>query len=364
MDRCASRRDKLRKILKREKLAGLLVTNFNNVQYLTGFSEGDTYLLITAKDEILISDTRYQTGLEESCPHLKAEIRGPEKTTLQAAVELAAKHRLSNLGIESTSVTVAMRAVMDPWLPGTTLVSTAGLVEELRAIKDADELAAIRTAIEIAEKVFNRFKAGFRGDWTERQVAADFEHDMRYRGALGCAFTPIIAVGDRGALPHTSPTDRRLDEATTILVDWGAREAGGYRSDLTRMLTRGKLPARFEKAYETVLAAQRAAIEMIAPGVVLQDVDRAARGIIEKAGMGKNFSHGLGHGIGLDIHEAPRMAPSQISTLQPGMVVTVEPGVYFPGKFGIRIEDDVLVTKTGHEVLTSVPKTLADTAVS
>ncbi|MDA7977736.1 MAG: Xaa-Pro peptidase family protein [Pirellulales bacterium] len=364
MDRPSARRSKLRRLLKRDRLPGLLVTNFTNVQYLTGFAGGDTFLLITGDDEILISDTRYETDLSNLCPDMKAEIRGPSKTTIQAAAEIAAKRKLPSLGFESGSLTVSMHGTLDRTLPKTELVATEGLVEELREIKDADEIAAIRRAVEIAEKVFNRFKAGYRGDWTERGVAADLEHEIRQRGGLGCAFEPIIGVGDHGALPHAMLTDRRFDEASTILVDWGAREAGGYRSDLTRILNVGKIPAKLEKAYNAVLKAQITSIERIKPGVRFEQIDTAARKVIEKAGMGKNFTHAVGHGIGLGLHEAPRLGPGQTGTLQAGMVVTVEPGVYFPGKFGIRIEDDVLVTKNGFEILTSVPKELSDTIVS
>ncbi len=364
MSRFVARRKKLRRLLKRETLPALLVTNFTNVQYLTGFAGGDSFLLLTDKDEVLISDTRYETELKETCADLTLVIRGPAKTTVQAAAEVAVKAKASALGIEAASMTVAMRDSLQPSLPKAELVATNGLVEELRAIKDKDEIAAIRTAVDLAEKVFNRFKAGYRGDWTERTVAADMEHEIRLRGGLGCAFEPIVGVGDHGALPHATLTDRRLDAANTILVDWGAREADGYRSDLTRILNVGKIPANVEKAYTVVLKAQLAAIEKIKPGVTFADVDAAARGVIEKAGLGKRFSHALGHGIGLDVHEFPRLGPKQDKQLQAGMVVTVEPGVYFPGKFGIRIEDDVLVTKDGFEVLTSVPKELSDTLVS
>lgn len=363
MSRFAQRRTRLRRLLKQEKLNALLITNFTNVQYLTGFAGGDTFLLLTKQDEILISDTRYETELSEICPDLKAEIRGPGKTTPQAAAEIALKARVPALGIEAASMSVSMRESLATQLVKTELVSTVGLIEQLRAIKDKTEIAAIRQAVAIAEKVFARFKAGYRGDWTERSVAADLEHEIRLRGGLGCAFEPIVGVGDHGALPHATLTDRRLDEANTILVDWGAREAEGYRSDLTRILNVGKIPNNFAKAYDVVLKAQLAAIKKIKPGAGFADIDTAARNVIEKAGLGKKFSHALGHGIGLDVHESPRLGPGQTGQLQAGMVVTVEPGVYLPGKFGIRIEDDVLVTKDGHEVLTSVPKDLESTLV-
>jgi Xaa-Pro aminopeptidase len=189
-------------------------------------------------------------------------------------------------------------------------------------------------------------------------VADNLEHQMRLFGAKGASFPSIIAVGPRAALPHARPTNKRIGEADFVLIDWGADCL--YKSDLTRVLVTGKIPPKLERIYGVVLNAQLRGIEAIGPGVACQDVDTAARKVIEDAGFGKHFGHGLGHGIGLDIHEGPRLGQGQKQILQPGMVVTVEPGIYFPGWGGVRIEDDVLVTKTGHEVLTRVPKQWSD----
>ena len=195
-------------------------------------------------------------------------------------------------------------------------------------------------------------------EMTERQAAHELEHGMRRFGALRAAFEPIIAVGDRSALPHYRAGLRRFDESGFVLCDWGAVSPKGYHSDLTRVWATGKVPPKLHTIYGVVLNAQQAAIAAIRPGAKCQDIDAVARKVIDQAGYAKHFGHGLGHGIGLDIHEGPRLSPISTDVLKPGMVVTVEPGIYLPGIGGVRIEDDVLVTRDGCEVLTCVPREL------
>jgi Xaa-Pro aminopeptidase len=206
-------------------------------------------------------------------------------------------------------------------------------------------------------------RAKLTPEMTELQVAAELEYQARQFGAKGLSFEAIVAVGTRAALPHARPTTRRIGEDDFTLIDWGVNE-GLYMSDLTRMVPTAKISPKLRKLYGVVLKAQLAGIEAIRPGVTCEEVDRAARSVIEKAGYGKQFGHGLGHGVGLEIHEAPRLAQGQTRELKPGMIITVEPGVYFPEWGGIRIEDDVLVTRTGHEVLTSVTKDLDECLVA
>ncbi len=200
-------------------------------------------------------------------------------------------------------------------------------------------------------------RASLTGSQTEREVAANIEHEIRRFGGRGCSFEPIVAVGARAALPHAPPTERQMREADFVLIDWGARE-GLYVSDLTRVFVTGRISPKLERVYEVVLKAQLRAIETLRPGVRMADVDRAARSVIEQAGFGERFGHGLGHGIGLAVHEAPRLVDQNQQELKPGMVITVEPGIYLPGWGGVRIEDDVLITRDGHEVLSSLPKSL------
>jgi Xaa-Pro aminopeptidase len=231
-----------------------------------------------------------------------------------------------------------------------------GWVEELRQIKDDLEIAELCEAIRIAERAFLMFRAGLREEDTEKAAADALEGYLRHCGATSASFPPIVAAGRRSALPHASPTSTsRLGDGEFVLVDWGAT-ATQYRSDLTRVIVTGKVSSKFEKIYRTVLAAQERGIAAIRPGVRGSDVDAEARSVIEEAGFGAFFNHGLGHGIGMEIHEAPRLRKGSDAVLQPGMVVTVEPGIYLPDWGGIRIEDDVLVTEDGREVLTHVAK--------
>jgi Xaa-Pro aminopeptidase len=243
------------------------------------------------------------------------------------------------------------------------LVPTSGWVEELRIIKDKEEIDRTRRACDQARRAFEVVRAKLTPEMTELQVAAELEYQARQFGAKGLSFEAIVAVGTRAALPHARPTTRRIGEDDFTLIDWGVNE-GLYMSDLTRMVPTAKISPKLRKLYGVVLKAQLAGIEAIRPGVTCEEVDRAARSVIEKAGYGKQFGHGLGHGVGLEIHEAPRLAQGQTRELKPGMIITVEPGVYFPEWGGIRIEDDVLVTRTGHEVLTSVTKDLDECLVA
>jgi len=351
-----ARRQKLLQKLRDSGVDALLITNFTNVSYLTGFSGDDSYLLIGKKLTLLISDSRYETQLSEECPDLEVFIRRPTMSMNQAVVRAIKQAKLGKIGFESSAMTFDEWETLRDGVPEAELLPLAGLVEELRMIKDADEIAEIRLAIRQAERGFATLRATLRREQTELEVAHDLEHAMRRFGAQGASFPPIVAVGPRAALPHARPTEARIADADFVLVDWGANSSQRYKSDLTRVLVTGKPSAKLRKVYEIVLTAQLAGIAAIRPGVRCCDVDKAARDVIAQAGHAKAFGHSLGHGIGLDIHEGPRLSGSSQMELKPGMVVTVEPGIYLPGWGGVRIEDDVLVTRDGCEVLTSVPK--------
>jgi Xaa-Pro aminopeptidase len=362
MSRYAARRDKLRHSLRKAGVDALLVTNFTNVTYLTGFSGDDSYLFVLAKGEVLISDPRYTTQLEQECPGLEASIRPPGEGMVETVARIAKRARVGKLGVEASSLTVAVRDSIATELPKTALVSTADLVENLRLIKDRDEVSEIRRAIWYAERAFNVLRASLRPERTEKEVADELENQIRLYGAKGCSFPSIIAVGARAALPHARPTDQKIGADDFVLVDWGA-DGGPYKSDLTRVLVTGKISPKLERVYRVVLSAQEQAIAAIRPGQSCHDVDQIARQIIAAAGFGRHFGHGLGHGIGLEIHEAPRLAAKAHLKLEAGMVVTVEPGIYLPGWGGVRIEDDVLVTKGGCQVLTTLGKQWEDALV-
>jgi Xaa-Pro aminopeptidase len=356
-----SRRERLWQAAGREGLDGLLITNPVNVTYLTGFGGDSSYLAMSRSRTVLVSDGRFTEQIAEECPGLEAYIRPPTQLMPEAAGSVLGGLAVRSVGYESAHLTVAdFQALSEQakdvsWSPG------ADRVEHLRQIKDADEVAELRQAIRIAERAFTMFRAMLRPDDREKDLADALEWYVRRAGGKESSFPPIVAVGPRAALPHAPPTAKRVEEDPLLLVDWGAAGAL-YKSDLTRVLWRpqdGAAPGRLEQVFAVVSEAQRRAITALRPGAVGSEVDAAARSYIAEAGYGPYFSHGLGHGLGLQVHEGPSLRPTSKAVLQPGMVVTIEPGIYVPGWGGVRIEDDVLVTPDGVEVLTSCPKDFA-----
>lgn len=355
MSNFPKRRDRLRKIIRQQQVESFLVTNPVNVRYLTGFTGGDSYLLVTHESDLLLSDPRYEEQIGEEAPGLATFIRQPGELLAEVTCRELNRLGLASLAVEGDHLSVN---TFDQWqarLNVGTLTKTSGWVEGLRMIKDRQELAAIRAAVDVAQRVFTSLRAQLNARQSERDVANEIERLTRALGGSGCAFQPIVAVGPRSALAHAIPGQSRLGSSPFVLIDWGAI-VDGYRSDLTRVLTTSRIPAKFAKVYDTVLAAQTAAIDALKPGVMVSQIDAIARDVIAAAGMGPRFNHGLGHGIGLDIHEAPRLGKTQDQPLVAGMVVTVEPGIYYAGWGGVRIEDDVLITPTGCEVLSSLPR--------
>jgi Xaa-Pro aminopeptidase len=362
LDRYQNRRDRLRHLFRHDGAEALLVTNFTNVTYLTGFTGDDSYLLVHSRGETLISDPRYTTQLGEECPGLDLFIRPPGLTMPKALGKVIRRAKIGHLGAEADSMTLGLRDRIAAELPRSEIVPLGGLVERLRERKDAEEVARIREAVWYAEKAFGVLRATLRPEKTEKQIADELEQQLRLFGARGCSFPTIVAAGSRAALPHARATGNPIGDVDFVLVDWGA-DGNLYKSDLTRVLVTGKISPKLERIYGVVLKAQQLAMAAIRPGAVAQEVDAIARGVIAEAGFGRYFGHGLGHGLGLEIHEAPRLAAKVPTVLRPGMVVTVEPGIYLPGWGGVRIEDDVLVTRTGYEVLTSAPKSLEEMVV-
>ncbi len=363
-ERFVTRQENLLTLIREAEVDALLVVGVENVSYLTGFSGDSSVLLIGPSVRLMISDSRYQTQIAEECPGLEADIRTQKTKQPDQIAGLVAKARPGKLAIESHIVTADEFAKLQDSISSTDagksieIKPLAGAVERLRQVKDDDEVAEIRRAIQQAERGFAMLRAMLTGDMTERQAAHELEHAMRRFGADRAAFDPIVAVGDRSALPHYRPGERRIAEAPFVLIDWGAATPRGYRSDLTRVLVTGNFPAKLQELHGVVLKAQLAGIAAIHPGAKLFDVDAAARRVIEEAGFGPFFGHGLGHGIGLQIHEDPRINSIAEGELQPGNVITVEPGIYLPDFGGVRIEDDVLVTPDGYEVLSSLGKEL------
>lgn len=348
-------------ILHQQGVDALLIAHDPNVQYLTGFTGGHASLIIADDRTLLVSDGRFVTQLEEECPGLETYIRPTHQTAQQATGHALGLLNLQSVGFESNHLTVEGLQTLRDLCPSLSWKPTPGLTERLRQVKDAGEIQLIRQAIAMAERAFAEFRSGLKGDWTEKDGADFLEAAVRRAGGQITSFPSIVAVGDRSALPHAPPTSRRVDASPLVLVDWGAQGAH-YKSDLTRvLLTRNNaaiLMPRLREVYDAVLSAQLAALAKVRPGARVADVDAAARKSLEEVGLLQWFNHGLGHGIGLDIHEGPFLRPQVDGVLEPGMVITLEPGVYLPGQFGVRIEDDVLVTQEGAEVLTTVPRTL------
>jgi Xaa-Pro aminopeptidase len=368
----AERRDRLIEQLPASGAAALLVSHPINVSYLTGFTGEASHLVLSEQKTILVSDGRFVTQLAEECPGLETYIRPPAQTLPEATARVLDQLGVTSAEFESGHLTVAdYHHLADKtqslqWKPG------ASRVEALRQIKDDGEVAQIRAAIAIAERAFTVFRAMLRPDDMEKDLADDLEHHLRKCGAQHGSFPAIVAVGPRAALPHAPPTQCRVGAAPLLLVDWGASGSFFYKSDLTRVLLPhnnsaipgGDVRAKIQAVYEVVLRAQAAGITALRPGVEAQAVDAAARKVIADAGFGDYFTHSIGHGIGMQVHEAPLMRPSNSAKIEAGMVVTVEPGIYLPGEFGIRIEDDVLVTPDGPQVLTSVPKDFENALVA
>jgi Xaa-Pro aminopeptidase len=355
----AQRRDNLRQTLIEEGLDGLLITQPLNVTYLTGFTGESSFLVLGRGQAVLVSDPRFTEQIQEECPDLEAAIRPPVQTIHQMTAEVIARLGLHSVGFESNHLTVGEMELLGDLCKTVSWKKGSDRVEKLRAIKDESEVAAIREAIDIAERAFTAFRALLSAEESEKSLTDAMEGYVRRCGGRCTSFPTIVAAGARAALPHAPPTDQRVGDAPMLLVDWGASEAL-YKSDLTRVLVPRKNAPLVQEVYDIVLRAQETAIRQVRPGVRGLDIDTAARTVIAQAGYGERFGHGLGHGIGLQVHEAPALRPASEVVLQTGMVVTIEPGIYLPGWGGVRIEDDVLVTPDGCEVLTrAVPKELA-----
>jgi Xaa-Pro aminopeptidase len=362
----AARRARLLEQLQRESLGAVLVTHPINVSYLTGFSGDASCLLVTPKRSLIVSDGRFTDQLTDECPDLETVIRPPVQPLGSAAAATINKLGLTTVGFESAHLTITEFDAIKSLTTAVDWKGDAGRVERLRIIKEPGEVEQIRQSISYAERGFTALRALLRPDDNEKELADNLEHFMRRAGATGTAFPSIVAVGPRAALPHAAPANKRVREAPLLLIDWGATGTF-YKSDLTRvLLTHNNSPftrpsgvdPRIKEIYEFVLRAQLKAIATVRAGVKAKEVDAAARGVIADAGYGPYFTHSIGHGIGMMIHEAPFMRADTEQALEAGMVVTIEPGIYLPGFAGVRIEDDVLVTPDGCEVLTSVPKTI------
>ena len=337
----------------------LLVTNPVDTRYLTGFVGDDSWTLIPAKRAsggIVLSDNRFEEQIKQEAPHVAAVMR--QKSLAEELDKLTDRKNLRQIAVQQDHLSVAQFNKIKKALRGRKVQAwDDGLIEQ-RAVKTDDEVKLIKKAGQIQQQAFRELLEFIEPGQRESEVAAFLEYRMRALGADGVSFPSIVAADANAALPHAIPGSKKIGKHSLVLIDWGAKFRG-YCSDMTRVVAFGRFRPVMREVYQVVLEAQLAGIEAIRPGVRLTDVDAAARRVIQAAGYGKQFGHGLGHGIGLDIHEAPRLsALAGDGVLEPGHVVTVEPGVYLPGVGGVRIEDDVLVTPRGRRVLTDLPKSL------
>ena len=337
------------------KIDALLVSGLPNVRYLTGYTGSNGLVLWTPESMTLFTDPRYtiQAGQESSCAVRIA--RGPLHLAVAQSI---GRKRLKRIGFEKARLVYDSYRVLKEALPlGSSLKPIGPVVDQFRMIKSDGEIDQIRRSVRTNSDAFERAVSQIRVGMSELELAAELDYQMRKLGAQKAAFETIVASGVRTALPHAQPTHERLKGDELLLIDMGACQEG-YTSDMTRMLSLGKPGRKIRAMYDAVLDAQLAAIAAIRPGVTAQQVDRAARQALKPAGLDKSFVHSTGHGLGLEIHEAPRLGKKDKTRLEAGMVITIEPGAYVEGTGGVRIEDTVLVTKNGCEVLTPTSKEL------
>lgn len=353
----AVRRERALAAVDAAGLDALLVTRMTNIRYLTGFS-GSTGMLVLGAEPAMVVDFRYRSQVEREVEGLPLRIVDsvfqlwPE---LERALFVGAHGRIGFDGDHLNATRYLALTAHD----GPQWQQAAGLVERLRACKDADELAALRTAMEITDGAWDDALGVFTPGATELHCSGEIELFQRDRGGEKAASDILVASGPRTALPHGHPTERLLAAGEPVMADLGT-VIDGYLGDLTRTVHLGPAPDDFREIYAIVLEAQQRSLEALKPGLRGCDVDAVARQVIAGAGHGERFGHSLGHAIGLDNHEAPLLSPYNETVLEPGMVTTVEPGIYLPGRGGVRIEDTVVVTETGYENLTSSPKELIE----
>ncbi|WP_199615960.1 M24 family metallopeptidase [Paenibacillus alkalitolerans] len=349
------RLEKLRSKFDELQVDGMLIASPHNRRYMTGFTGTAGVVLITLDDAALITDFRYTAQAEEQAAAFRTIRQGVKLS--ETVKETAVAMGIERLGIEKHLITLDTFLTYEEELKGIRLVPVKDVVESLRNVKDDDEIALIKKAAGLADKAFEHILTRVRPGVREREIAAELQYYMQTGGAFGFAYSMIIASGERSALPHGVASDKRIGNDEFVTMDFGANYEG-YLCDLTRTVFVGKPSEKHKEIYNIVLEANMTVLERIRPGMSSKEADSLGRDVIGKYGYGDYFGHGLGHGFGLEIHENPFMSQQRETELLPGMVLTVEPGIYIPGFGGVRIEDDILLTETGVEVLTRSDKSL------
>ncbi|MEA1940333.1 MAG: Xaa-Pro peptidase family protein [Candidatus Caldatribacteriota bacterium] len=355
-DRLIKFREKVFK--KKEAIDGFLVSNLNNIYYLSGF-DGEGLALITKENNFLFTDSRYteQAGKESPQYKIITDKAGKKNARINSLNEMLKKHKMKNLAFEGNNLSYNDFKKYSDGLKTIKLISKNNVIEQIRMKKDKTEIIKIRKAgqiiTETLKEIFNIIEPGVR----ELDIATELAYTMRKKGAKREAFEAIVVSGEGSSLPHGKPSEKIIKEGELITIDTGA-DYQNYKSDMTRTIILGKENKKQKEIYYIVLEAQKKALESLKPGMKCNEVDKIARDIIKDKGYGKYFGHGLGHGVGLDIHELPRVSSNDKTVLLPGMVITIEPGIYLPKIGGVRIEDTVLITEDGYEILTWFPKTI------
>lgn len=344
--------------MRRRDLDSLLITNEADIRYVTGFPGEDSYALVTHRGmPLIISDFRFQESLDALKGRIRTLIRKTGVRMADAVRDAADRADLNRIGLQKEHLSLATHAALVKAIGRRRIVPESDIFAELRLIKDDSEIRIIRKAIRIQQEALLATLPTIEPGQTEFEICARLEYEMKTRGSEAPSFEPIVACRANGSLPHYRPGKTKAGAGKPILIDWGAR-VDGYASDLTRTFSLGRWPKKVREIYTIVHEALDAGCAAVKPGRTCAEVDAAARDIIRDAGYGKEFGHSLGHGIGLDVHEGPRVAPGSKTELRPGMIVTIEPGIYLPGVGGVRIEDDVLVTEKGHRRLSTLPRDL------
>jgi Xaa-Pro aminopeptidase len=359
---CSARNERLRAAMAEHELDAMLVGHDRDIQYLTNFVGDDTYVMVRRDGSEILTDTRYEhalnawkgTGIAE--PYMATRHRLPDSVAARCSA-----HGIKRLGIQADQMTIAAGKSLATALSGVDVFETTGIVGTLRMCKDALEVSLIEQASRIQEEALRRTLNKLQIGMTENELFAELHYQMKCLGAMEASFNSIIGSGPGSALPHYETGDQPITEGV-LLIDWGARYQW-YCSDLTRTFGVGSMPAKIREIYTIVLESQMAAIDACEPGKTCASIDGVARKVITDAGYGEYFTHGLGHGLGIEVHENPYFNDLQTDViLAPGMVMTVEPGIYLPGVGGVRIEDDILITENGSRVLSDYPKDL-DSAI-
>ena len=359
------RQKAVRDAMKELKLDGLLLTHPPDLAYLSNFTGEDSIGVITEKDFFLVTDFRYREQAEIEAGWLKTSVRDGKMS--DALAKVLADAKLKRVGFEANFTTFGQVHAVDKAVKGVKeampsaasleLVPLEDVMANIRKVKDDHEIDLIRKSVGVAEEAFDSIRSEIQAGQTENYLAGLLVFELRSRGASNSSFPVIVAAAANSSLPHYRPGETLVQRDQPLLIDWGALYKG-YCSDLTRTLMVGRVSPKIKQIYKVVKEAQEAAVQFLRPGVTTMQADRVARDVIDRAGFGQQFGHGLGHGIGRDIHELPTMRKTGgEEELRPGMIVTVEPGIYLPGEGGVRIEDDVLITHSGCELLSNLDRT-------